>query len=225
MAVEPQTGFPDIFPIVECIPAWIEWQRAERAESTLPALTRFGINFGIILGAACYIEGCCEYLLLKSTVSGRQLTDSLESRLLDELTARISLATGPERFNEMFALVMGTKASAMLTAPGLWETVKILFHFRNMIAHGRSVTYSWLNVVPVDIAPTTDFSGGYQKLEDYLLAKSVLTERHHESGETWPYFTDAIADHFWKAATDFVAEVSAKLSIPLPAKHRTAQKS
>jgi len=94
-------------------------------------LTRAGINFGIILGAAYHIEGCCEFLLLKCTVSGRQLTDSLESRLLDELTTRIGLATGAERFNEMFALVTGTKASAMLATPALWETVRILFHFRN----------------------------------------------------------------------------------------------
>lgn len=225
MAVEPQKDFPELFPIVECIPAWIEWQRAERGKAALLALTRSGINFGIVLGAACYIEGCCEHLLLKSTVLGRRLTDSLESRLLDELTVRISLATGAERFNEMFALVTGTKASGMLTTPALWETVRILFHFRNMIAHGRSVTYSWVNVAPVGIAPTTDFSGGYQKLQDYLLAKSLLTERHHESAENWSYFTDAIADHFWKAATDFLAEVSDKLSIPLPAKHGGIQQS
>ena len=118
----------------------------------------------------------------------------------------------------MFELVTGTRAVALLDTPSLWETVRILFHFRNMIAHGRSVTYTWLpapSAFPASILGA-DFSGGYKKVEEYLLTKGLLDRPHHEVANNWLYFSDDIADHFWKAANDFVQEISDKASVPLP---------
>lgn len=201
------------FQVWRCIPELVKWQTEERGKltHTTSAAVHAGINYSILLMSACYLEGTFEEGLLKlaeRTTSDQPLTE----RLLSELRTRISLTTGSEGYNGLFSLVLGRKATEILNDNSLWETVKVLFHLRNMIAHGRAVKYTLYMPPHVGGLWADEFSGGYKKIEDYLISKGFLEERHIESGDNWLFFTDEVADHFWEAVQKFIRKLGDNLS-------------
>jgi hypothetical protein len=191
------------FPIFECISPWIEWQKTQRSNPSLSAEIRSGINFSIVLGLACYIEGYLERFLLRVVNSVNEQSVSLLQRLLDDFRLKISSTTGSEGYDQLFALALGKKASEIVDDRDLWETVKVLFLFRNVIAHGRAVGY--LLYFPPEVGGYWEerFSGGYKKVEDFLIKKGLLNSRHIEEADNWHYFTYKVADLFWDASIKF----------------------
>ncbi|WP_143450125.1 hypothetical protein [Janthinobacterium sp. BJB304] len=196
------------FHIFECIPPWIEWQTKQRASPDIPEAIRAGINFSIILASACYIEGNFERILIKNINASGEHSTPLYKRLIDDLRLRVSKTTGSEGYDEIFALVVGKKANETLREPGLWENIKTLFYFRNVIAHGRAVGYKLYFPPNVGGFWEEEFSGGYKKVEDFLLKKGLLESRHIDEENNWHYFSDDVADFFWSAATSFVEKLN-----------------
>jgi len=200
---------PETFPVIDCIPAWIEWQSKKRPECASTPLVLAGINYSIILASACYIEGFCELALLKR-ISPKPVAQ-LDGRLVDELRDRVSATTGSERYDRMFELVVGKRANAILAKPVVWEAVKHLFHFRNMIAHGRAVGYRLYFPPGVGGVWDEEFEGGYKAVEVHLMKKGLLDDEHIRVANNWHYFTNDIADYFWSVATDFVNTMNTNL--------------
>lgn len=201
------------FHVFECIPPWIEWQKKQRSSPDLPEGIRAGINFSIILASACFIEGNFERILIKNINASGEHSVPLYKRLIDDLRLRVAKTTGSEGYDEVFALVVGKKASETIGEPALWENIKTLFYFRNVIAHGRAVGYKLYFPPGVGGFWEEEFSGGYKKVEDFLLKKGLLESRHIEDGSNWHYFADEVADFFWSAATSFVEKLN-KLALP-----------
>jgi hypothetical protein len=201
------------FHVFECIPPWIDWQTKQRTTPDITEAIRAGINFSIILASACFIEGNFERILLKNINTSGEHALPLYKRLIDDLRLRVAKTTGSEGYDEIFALVVGKKANEILGEPTLWENVKTLFFFRNVIAHGRAVGYKLYFPPGVGGYWEEEFSGGYKKVEDFLLRKGLLENRHIEEESNWHYFSDEVADFFWNAATLFVAKLN-KLTLP-----------
>lgn len=201
---------PLSFQVHECIPDWVAWQQTQRITG-LAEKVRGGINYSIVLMSACYVEGFFEATLLKVATEAERGPDSLRTRLVVELRDRISGTMGSDRYDAMFGTVFGVKANALLADTTLWDSIKHLFHFRNMLAHGRSVSYDLL-LTPIETRPADEFTGGYAKTEDYLFKKKLLTETHISVADNWHYFKDPIADHFWDVANRFVSKMETKIT-------------
>jgi len=196
------------FHIFECIPPWIDWQTKQRTSPDATDAVRAGINFSIILASACYVEGNLERALLKSIDTSGEHNLPLYRRLVDDLRQRVARTTGSEGYDEILGLVLGRKANELLGEPVLWETIKTLFFFRNVIAHGRAVGYKLYFPSGVGGFWEEEFSGGYKKVEDFLIRKGLLESRHIEEANNWHYFSDEIADFFWSAAFIFITKLN-----------------
>jgi hypothetical protein len=201
------------FHIFECIPPWVQWQAELRSQAGISREIKAGMNFSIILASACYIEGNFERVMLKAINAADTPQAPLQSRLMSELRLRLSKTTGNEGYNEMFGIVFGKKANELIADPELWETIKILFFFRNVIAHGRAVGYKLYFPPGVGGFWEEEFSGGYKKVEEFLFKKDLLQSRHIEEADNWHYFSDAVADFFWAAAQTFTNKLN---EVPLP---------
>ncbi len=132
---------------------------------------------------------------------------------MNDLRQRVSKTTGSDGYDEIFALVVGKKANEILGNPALWENIRMLFFFRNVIAHGRAVGYKLYFPPGVGGIWDEEFSGGYKKVEDFLLRKELIQSRHIEEASNWHYFSDDVANFFWSAASTFVAELN-KVAMP-----------
>lgn len=201
------------FHIFDCIPPWIDWQSKQRAEAGVSDSIRAGINFSIILASACYVEGNFERILLKNINAAIPTTDPLQIRLMDDLRVRVARTTGSDGYNDIFELVVGSKANKLIGDPQLWDNIKTLFFFRNVIAHGRAVGYKLHFPAGVGGYWEEEFAGGYKKVEDFLLQKKLLDSRHIEEDSNWHYFSDPIADFFWSEAAIFVQKLN-QLALP-----------
>jgi hypothetical protein len=200
------------FHIFECIPPSIDWQIKQRSAADITTEIKAGLNFSIILSSACYIEGNFERILIKN-INTTKATDAFHERLINDLRIRISKTTGSEGYDEIFELIVGSKASKIINNQSLWENVKALFLFRNVIAHGRAVGYKLHFPPNVGGFWEEEFSGGYKKVEDFLLKKKLIQSRHIEEASNWHYFSDEVADFFWSIASTFVFELN-KVSMP-----------
>jgi hypothetical protein len=135
----------------------------------------------------------------------------LQKRLLADLRETVSATTGSERYDSLFKTVTGRKASALVADNALWEAIRVLFHFRNVIAHARAVNYTLRFPAGVGGYWEEEFSGGYKKLEDYLRARNMIDSRHIEEADDFFYFRDEIADLFWGKALAFVNTLAARI--------------
>ncbi len=196
------------FHIFECIPPWIDWQTKQRTALSITEEIRAGINFSIILASACYIEGNFERILIKIINAVGEQSEPLHQRLMNDLREKVKKTTGSEGYDEIFALVVGKKANEILGNPDLWENIKTLFSFRNVLAHGRAVGYKLYFPLGAGGFWDEEFSGGYKKVEEFLLRKNLIQARHIEEASNWHYFSDEVADFFWKTASTFVTELN-----------------
>jgi hypothetical protein len=187
---------------------------------------RVGINYTIILMSACYVEGALEAGLKALLWRRRNLYSKVEmfdfdtrktisqlfNRVLGDLEARVSRAAGLANYDDMFEVIMGERISKYDLMKPLWEGVTVLFHFRNVIAHGREITASLTQGWWTNGSWEEDFSGGYRKTEDYLLKNKLIDKRFVEDTSQALYFTDGVADHFQSIAEEFIKGLSESLA-------------
>jgi hypothetical protein len=186
------TTVHESFGIFDCIPPWIEWQGKQRGAFAKLDATRAGINTSVILLSACYVEGNLEHVLLR--IAGDD----------EALRRRVSTTFGLAKYNDLFDEMAGARLTSLIK-PAVWESVSVLFSFRNMLAHGRAVGYRIGFPPAVGGIWEDEIVGSYEKIEEYLLKKSLINTRHLEEANNWHYFSDEVADHFWSAARDLVS--------------------
>jgi hypothetical protein len=185
-------------------------QRKER----VPDLVASGLNFSIVLGSACYVEGVLEALLralltCRRTEFNRIEIDEFDTRravngyyerLEDEIARSIGRAVGASGYDEMFSLVAGRRLSQIKDVAPLWEGITVLFNFRNVLGHGREISARHFAGGAVPGGFKEEFSGSYRVVEDYLRKKKLLTRRFVEAHSDYVFLSAPIADHFWDLA-------------------------
>ena len=203
------------------IRAAVNYMQKER-KKPVSVDVRAGINFSIIVGAACYLEGILETGLKAFLSHRRTLYNRLEARNLDvrrsmnlfynrideDIERRISSATGAKGYDEMFELLIGSRLSKLPKVAPLWEGLTVLFQLRNVLGHGREV-FALQNVSTTPIEEF--FSGGYRCAEDYLVKQKLSTQRFTEAHSDYVFLSNAVADHFWKIAKSVPTAVSNSL--------------
>lgn len=196
--------------IYGCIPPWVDWQRNQRTSSDLPPQVRSGINFSIILCAACFLEGFFERHLVGALDKSVKPTNPLHQRLLEDSRKRARATMGSENYDQMFELVFGKKASALCDQE-TWEAIRILFHFRNMLAHGRAIEYTTYWPPGAGGIWQEEFDGNYAKVQTFLLKKGLIEEEHIRQDDNWYYFQDPVADYFWDAVVRYTSGVESAI--------------
>ncbi len=139
--------------------------------------------------------------------------EELTSRLLDQLRTEITATTGLDRYNILTEQITGARATEAIK-PTLWKSAKSLFHLRNMLAHGRAIKYDIVSPAGTGGVFGVDFSGGYKLIETYLMQNDLIKGTHFAEGDDWFYFSNDVADHFWKVACEFTAELSTAVHVP-----------
>ncbi|MFI5090860.1 MAG: hypothetical protein ACHP7P_12445 [Terriglobales bacterium] len=198
-----------IWPSIEVT---LEYLLSKRQEP-IPDLVRAGLNFSIVLGSACYLEGVLEALLkailgYRRAEFNRTKIEDFESRramnvyynrLEEDLSQRIGHSNGAQAYDEVLDLLAGQRLSQLKEVVPLWEGVTVLFNFRNVLGHGREVFASHFAGGAVG-GGKEEFAGGYRKVEDYLRKQGLLSRRFVDAPSEYLFLSDPIADHFWGLA-------------------------
>jgi hypothetical protein len=199
-----------IWPSIEAAVDHLAGSRKEH----LSELVKAGLNFSILLGAACYLEGALETLLralldYRCSVFSqvdipdfetRRSMNIFYNRLEADLSSRIGRSIGNSGYSDMFELLMGSKLSELGEMHPLWEGVTVLFNFRNVLGHGREVSARHIVGVNVEGGKREEFSGSYRLVEDYLRKNGLLDRRFVQAHSEYVFLGDSIADHFWTIA-------------------------
>ena len=197
-----------IWPSIHAALNHLQQQRVDNLSQQVAA----GINFSIILGSACYLEGVLETglkAILSHQSANKGKIEELEKRrsfnlfyngLIEDIERRISNATGTDGYDPIFMLLVGKKLSQLKTVVPLWEGITVLFQVRNVLGHGRAVTAQKIDAYWVREGEDERFSGGYRRAEDYLRKKKLVHKRFFEAHSDYLFLSDAVADHFWKLA-------------------------
>ena len=193
----------------------------ERKDGLSPAV-RAGINFSIIVGSACYVEGVLETelkaILAHRRVNYRRLRGRMREqrpmnffyhRLEEDLENRIRSAN-VAAYDDMFELLMGQRLSKLPGVKPIWEGLSVLFQLRNVLGHGREVIAQ--HVIAYEGSKKEEvFFGGYRKAEDYLRKNKLLKRKFTDAHSEYIFLSDAIADHFWSIARRVPKAVSKSL--------------
>jgi hypothetical protein len=209
-----------------CIAAAMDYI-AEGRKDHVPDLVKSGLNFSILLGSACFVEGVLEALLREilncrrvdynripqvDDLATRGPVNSYYNRLEEELSRNIGRTLGSSGYDEMFALLTGRRLSRLSKVEPFWEGVTILFNFRNVLGHGREVSAKHFQGGLTPGGFREEFSGSYKKVEDYLHKKKLLARRFVEAHSEFLFLTTPIADHFWELARALPEAVMSSLA-------------
>lgn len=176
------------------------------------------INLSIILHSACWTESVLEnklLMVLKHYREGynnihiedfvtRKTLNRYYERLEKHFDSSIRKTSGIEKFDNMFEILLGKSFSKDERIKAKLESIKVLFQFRNMIAHGREIHAVERSISDDKSDLTETFRGGYKKVEDYLIKKKFIDEKFIESKNLDMYFSDGVADHFFICAKSFI---------------------
>jgi hypothetical protein len=196
-----------------CIEQTLDHFAASR-DKNLPPFVRAGINFSIILGSACYLEGTLETLLQALLEHRRKVFSQVTipdfetrrsmnvfySRLEEDFSVRIARSLGADGYNDMFDLLVGTPLKQFKAVKPLWEPITVLFNFRNVLGHGRQVRARDFSGATVEGGFREEYFGSYRRVEDYLRKYSLLDRRFPDAASEYIFLQDDIADHFWAIA-------------------------
>ncbi len=210
-----------------CIKPAIEYIREQRV-SVKDKDLRAGLNFSIILGSACFLEGVFETTLkallqFNSSLywraeikefQTRRAMNTFYHRLEDELQKRVERSTGADGYNETFELLAGQSMKDLKQVTRSWEGITVLFHFRHVLAHGREVSARERSGPGVRGRVLEKFSGGYRQVEAYLVKAGLLGSKFVEEHSEYVYLSDQTADHFWQLAQKIPSAIVGSLEGP-----------
>lgn len=193
-----------------CIAAALNFMREQRKDDAAEEI-RAGINFSIILGSACYLEGVFETVLKALLEHQRNVYSKIEisefetrramnvfyNRIEEDLEDRIASTMGASGYDKIFELLTGRTLSGLSHVAPMWEGVSALFKFRNVLGHGRPVTARQISAYYTK-GLEEEFSGGYRATDDYLRKRGLLQGKFTDHDSEYLYLSDEAADHFWE---------------------------
>jgi uncharacterized protein YutE (UPF0331/DUF86 family) len=215
------------FILTKCSPVWpyleslnkflIESRKIVRQKDI-----RTGINYTIILNTACCVEGILEYILKEILFQKSTMLQEVKSKefhqfyysLEKEIHTRIAKTTGINNYNYLFKLLIGKELSKINIIKPYMEGINVLFEFRNVLAHGREIKFESFCIDITNKEYYDSFIGGYKKAEDYLLKKKIINVKYANCRNDI-YFTNKVADHFWKLSYKFINAIIKSLDADL----------
>lgn len=192
-----------IYPHVE----WLFTQRKVVTDKN----HRVGINSGIILFSAMYLEGFLEDILCTFLPTYSNSTSDAKSEAMTKIEEISSLHKYKDAFESF-----GVPLSRLLSVKEQ-EDIDAIFKFRNLLAHGQRESYLLLfeegNFITKQIAknPFTD-------LENFFVKRKILKKSQHiQPNKDGHLFSDQVADWFSKTSLSLsfkiLKELEQKLEI------------
>lgn len=190
----------------------VKWLQTDRNKvKTLAERMEFhernrGINATIVLLSAACLEGFLVECLNSFIIGSRFVPqDTFEGRLDHAFLRRVSRATFKD-FPELFTLTLGRPLEAAVDNKPLIDGVRLLFNFRNGIAHARSVVYQ---TYAEDLEDDVDYEieNQYKTIHEYLEQKKLIY-RHED------LFKNEIADHFAGFVKPYIEAIVPLLPVP-----------
>lgn len=200
--------------------------------NSVPHNLKAGINYSVILYSAIIFEAEMEcllhpivnyyeeiYIKQSSSIDGELLTVKNINRFLNNsfknAKQEISKNTGFKHYKNMLSqLIDNYQTTAKMQQ--LNEGINTLFELRNVIAHGRAVTYEVKTYMPFPTYNTEkveeDYKGGYKFAEDYLLKKKLIKIGDSGTHNLNSILTDVVCNHFVEIQKQYIREC--KNSIP-----------
>jgi len=172
--------------------------------------TRIGINISLIFMSACCIESRVERELKelirhrRRVIGGVEVEKFYQRRILntfmnnmeDYLDSRVERTTGIDNLGAILELLSYKRTPVKFSDYSNWEGIRVLFNFRNVLAHGRESSAKRTQAWWVEGDWKDDFTGGYKLTEDYLFKKKLIKGRFFEKGTIEHLFTNRVTDHF-----------------------------
>jgi len=220
--------YPDMsessFPWLHLLDAVI-WKLDHTKKVSFPIA--YSLYYSIILDIAGVLEGFINEILEtsleeKTTTSytSEQLdklievdendeedekTDDFKFRLFDNLRERIQNSTW-SGYNEIFKLIFGKEMQNSVTID-TWKCINSLFIFRNMIIHGKILTFNY-----VQVNESNEFSitveNKYQKVYSYLTEYKLIEATPNGSVDIINY---QVVLHYYNSMNDFMREIIASI--------------
>jgi len=183
--------------------------------------TILGINITLVFQAACLIEGSLESGLnqiINKQRFKKKFHDPIIDRLFVDISDRLHRTTGISNYNNIFKLLFDKNINDMIENPSLWESINILFQFRNIIAHGRAISMS-TKLLDIDSSDLEEHAfkdilndelrfGSFGNIQEYLLKNNLITNRFSSAFLEQELINNDIADHFWGNALIFLYKLS-----------------
>ncbi len=189
--------------------------------------TRIGINASIVLHIACCIEGYLEnelksllghrYGIMNSSEFKqfplRRIYHAFINNIKEDFETRISRTTGLERFDSLIDILSFRTKPERLADFKYFEGIRVLFHLRNVLAHGREVTAQTVSGYWTDGSCEERFSGGYRRAESYLIKTKLIKTKFTECHDIEWLFTNKVTDHFHLISKQFLQHCSSIFEI------------
>src|ERR1039457_1577302 len=193
--------------IWSAFPGAIAFTRAQRdAQAYIDYMPLRGINAGLIVQCANFIEGLMAYALTLAIPELDEAADNFYKRLAIEYYDRAHLANTYDANSKLFRVATGKKL-AEVVGDSLQETLSCLFRFRNGLAHGRWIEHrSYLDEITDSY--DLEFLGNYKKVESYLLTTGLIERSLLEGGSGWSVLESNVANHF----CDFLSPLAYKIA-------------
>lgn len=132
--------------------------------------------------------------------------DGADARLAAEYHDRVHREYTFYKNTKLFKIVTGKTLSELMLNDERWNSLDVLFKFRNGLAHGRLIEYRVFYDKATD-QYEPDFSGSYSLVEAYLLKKNLLKTPVKEGGSGWPFLESQVADHFCELMQPFAYDI------------------
>ena len=177
------------------MPAANCWLREQRNGCAyLKPTLLHGINATLIVQCGMFFDGLLASALT-SAMPYPEDVNTADARLVAEYHDRVHREYTFFKNTKLFKIVTGKTLSELMLNDGRWQSLKVLFDFRNGLAHGRLIEFRvYFDKATDHYEP--DFSGNYAVVEKYLLEKKLLNATVKATGRGWPFLESQIADHF-----------------------------
>lgn len=182
---------------------WLKRQRGTVANST----DRMGVNGGIILYSAIFLEGFLEDILC-ALVPHYADDDGTKSTTL----AGIEKTTGLRKYKDLFK-DFDLQIDNFLNDEEQ-EDLDFIFRYRNLLAHGQRDSYIIYH--GDDFVPRGIDGSVYADIWHFLIKRGVLKETGSVQPDHSGLFSDEVADWMFARVRAIVATMFETLNVQLP---------
>lgn len=180
--------------------------------------TRVGINASIIIISACCIEGKIEEEIknlinrINTSINqidvplnkNRRIKNVFTENMTKYFQKSLEKTSGIENYNHILRTISIARRPIRLKSYPKWEGIKILFYFRNMLAHGREIRAERTLLSKSDEKWSEDFIGGYKLTEDYLIRNKLISKRFFDGRPIEKLLTSKVSRHFYSLSKNFI---------------------
>jgi len=185
----------------------LDWLRKQR-DTVTEKSERRGVNAGIILFSAIFLEGLLEDILCSFIWHYSDVSEVAKSKGLVDIESISSLEGYYRTFESL-----GVSVHSFLIQKQQ-EDLATIFSFSNLLAHGQRDSY--LVLTEEDWTPKKVVGSFYSDLEKFFVKRKVLSKSQSpQPNMDFRLFSDPVADWIYEATMDLSLVIMKQLQFQL----------